>query len=88
MAESLVETGARVTILEKRAHILFDLMDRNIALKRLAGGVLGSGILVTTVSAKTILFECRRLEYRCHHGTGGWFSVLPAVYGVCRKPHY
>ena len=33
MAESLVETGARVTILEKRAYILFDLMDRNIALK-------------------------------------------------------
>jgi NADPH-dependent 2,4-dienoyl-CoA reductase/sulfur reductase-like enzyme/rhodanese-related sulfurtransferase/anti-sigma regulatory factor (Ser/Thr protein kinase) len=33
IAESLVETGARATILEKQAHILFDLMDRDIALK-------------------------------------------------------
>ena len=32
-AESLVETGARVTILEKAPYILSDLMDRDIALK-------------------------------------------------------
>lgn len=32
-AESLVETGARVTILEKRSHILPRLMDFDIALK-------------------------------------------------------
>jgi NADPH-dependent 2,4-dienoyl-CoA reductase/sulfur reductase-like enzyme/rhodanese-related sulfurtransferase/two-component sensor histidine kinase len=32
-AESLVETGARVTILEKQPYILFELMDKKIALK-------------------------------------------------------
>ena len=33
MAESLIEPGLRVSILEKKPHILFDLMDRDIALK-------------------------------------------------------
>jgi len=32
-AESLIKTGTRITILEKRPHILFNLMDKNIALK-------------------------------------------------------
>ncbi len=32
-AESLIETGARVTILEKKAYILLNLLDRDIALK-------------------------------------------------------
>jgi NADPH-dependent 2,4-dienoyl-CoA reductase/sulfur reductase-like enzyme/rhodanese-related sulfurtransferase/two-component sensor histidine kinase len=32
-AEPLIETGARVTILEKKSYILSDLMDKDIALK-------------------------------------------------------
>ncbi len=47
IAESLIETGKRVTILEKKQYILIQLMDRDIA-ERIERVLTGKGIKIVT----------------------------------------
>jgi NADPH-dependent 2,4-dienoyl-CoA reductase/sulfur reductase-like enzyme/rhodanese-related sulfurtransferase len=69
IAKSLVETGKRVTIIEKRGYILFHLMDRDIAV-RLENELKSKGIkILTSENTQNITRTDRSLAIRTDKGT-------------------